>query len=126
MRVRDRHRNRKLSRHHPKDLAVLAILRAVYLLPVVNLLREVIYYRDHKCANAIFFSFYRHPSPVRRGQGRAKLVVVKTLRRVIRERKTHKHKQICGIVPGPGGCQNYVYVFLGGGGVGGWVVPYGE
>ena len=25
-----------------------------------------------------------------------------------RQRKTHKHKQICGIVPGLGGCQNYV------------------
>ena len=26
--------------------------------------------------------------------------------------KTHKHKQICGIVPGLGGCQNLVYVFF--------------
>ena len=26
--------------------------------------------------------------------------------------KTHKHKQICGIVPGLGGCQNFVYVFF--------------
>ena len=26
--------------------------------------------------------------------------------------KTHKHKQICGIVPGPGGCQKFVYVFF--------------
>ena len=32
--------------------------------------------------------------------------------------KTHKHKQICGIVPGLGGCQNVVYVFFG-------VIPYG-
>ena len=32
--------------------------------------------------------------------------------------KTHKHKQICGIVPGLGGCQKFVYVFF-------WVVPYG-
>ena len=30
-------------------------------------------------------------------------------------KKTHKHKQICGIVAGLGGCQNFVYVlFLGG------------
>ena len=29
-----------------------------------------------------------------------------------RERKTHKHKQICGIVPGLGGCQKFVYVFF--------------
>ena len=28
--------------------------------------------------------------------------------------KTHKHKQICRIVPGLGGCQNFVYVFLSG------------
>ena len=35
-----------------------------------------------------------------------------------RERKTHKHKQICGIVPGLGGCQKFVYVFF-------WVIPYG-
>ena len=33
--------------------------------------------------------------------------------------KTHKHKQICGIVPGLGGCQNFVDVFFG-------VIPYGE
>ena len=26
--------------------------------------------------------------------------------------KTHKHKQICGIVPGLGGCQKLVYVFF--------------
>ena len=26
--------------------------------------------------------------------------------------KTHKQKQICGIVPGLGGCQNFAYVFL--------------
>ena len=26
--------------------------------------------------------------------------------------KTHKHKQICGIVPGLGGCQKFVYVFF--------------
>ena len=26
--------------------------------------------------------------------------------------KTHKHKQICGIVPGLGGCQNVVYVLF--------------
>ena len=26
--------------------------------------------------------------------------------------KTHKHKQICGIVPGLGGCQKVVYVFF--------------
>ena len=30
---------------------------------------------------------------------------------LFRERKTHKHKQICGIVPGLGGFQNFVYVF---------------
>ena len=29
-----------------------------------------------------------------------------------RERKTHEHKQICGIVPGLGGCQKFVYVFF--------------
>ena len=28
--------------------------------------------------------------------------------------KTHKHKQICGIVPGLGGCQTFVYVFFSG------------
>ena len=28
--------------------------------------------------------------------------------------KTHKHKQICGIVPGLGGCQKVVYVFFSG------------
>ena len=28
------------------------------------------------------------------------------------KRKTHKHKQICGIVPGLGGRQNLVYVFF--------------
>ena len=27
--------------------------------------------------------------------------------------KAYKHKQICGIVPGLGGCQNFVYVFFG-------------
>ena len=27
--------------------------------------------------------------------------------------KTHKHKQICGIVPGLGGCRKYVCVFFG-------------
>ena len=27
-------------------------------------------------------------------------------------KKTHKHKQICGIVPGLGGCQKFVYVFF--------------
>ena len=32
----------------------------------------------------------------------------------LRERKTHKHKQIRGIVPGLGGCQNFVYVFFSG------------
>ena len=32
----------------------------------------------------------------------------------IRERKKHKHKQICGIVPGLGGWQNFVYVFFSG------------
>ena len=37
------------------------------------------------------------------------------LRKYFRERKTHKHKQICGIVPGLGGCQNFVYVFFFGG-----------
>ena len=26
--------------------------------------------------------------------------------------KTHKRKQICGIVPGLGGCQNFVYVLF--------------
>ena len=31
---------------------------------------------------------------------------------MFRERKTHKHKQICGIVPGLGGCQKVVYVFF--------------
>ena len=31
-----------------------------------------------------------------------------------RERKTHKHKQICGIVPGLGGWRNFVYVFFSG------------
>ena len=31
-----------------------------------------------------------------------------------KERKTHKHKQICGIVPGLGGWQNFVYVFFPG------------
>ena len=30
----------------------------------------------------------------------------------LRERKTHKHKQICGIVPELGGCQTFVYVFF--------------
>ena len=30
----------------------------------------------------------------------------------IRERKTHKHKQSCGIVPGLVGCQKLVYVFF--------------
>ena len=29
-----------------------------------------------------------------------------------RERKTHKHKQICRIVPGLGGCRKFVYVFV--------------
>ena len=33
-------------------------------------------------------------------------------------KKTHKHKQICGSVPGLGGCQNFVYVFFR-------VIPYG-
>ena len=33
--------------------------------------------------------------------------------------KTHKHKQICGIVPGLGGCQKVVYVFFS------RVIPYG-
>ena len=28
------------------------------------------------------------------------------------KKKTHKHKQICGIVPGLGGCQKCVYVFF--------------
>ena len=28
--------------------------------------------------------------------------------------KTCKHKQICGIVPGLGGCQDFVYVFFWG------------
>ena len=28
--------------------------------------------------------------------------------------KTYKHKQICGIVPGLGGCQKFVYVFFSG------------
>ena len=32
--------------------------------------------------------------------------------------KTHKHEQICGIVPGLGGRQNFVYVFFR-------VIPYG-
>ena len=32
--------------------------------------------------------------------------------------KTHKHKQICGIVPGLGGWQKFVYVLF-------WVIPYG-
>ena len=36
----------------------------------------------------------------------------------IRERKTHKHKRICRIVPGLGGWQKCVYVFF-------WVIPYG-
>ena len=27
-------------------------------------------------------------------------------------KEKHKHKQICGIVPGLGGCQNFVYVFF--------------
>ena len=35
-----------------------------------------------------------------------------------RKEKTHKHKQIRGIVPGLGGCQNFVYVFFR-------VIPYG-
>ena len=34
--------------------------------------------------------------------------------------KTHKHKQICGIVPGLGGCQKFVYVFFF------RVIPYGR
>ena len=29
-----------------------------------------------------------------------------------RKKKTHKHKQICGIVPGLGGYQKFVYVFF--------------
>ena len=33
-------------------------------------------------------------------------------------KKTHKHKQICGIVPGLGGWQHFVYVFFR-------VIPYG-
>ena len=33
--------------------------------------------------------------------------------------KTHKHKQICGIVPGLGGCQKFVYVFFSGHSLGG-------
>ena len=33
--------------------------------------------------------------------------------------KTHKHKQICGIVPGLGGCQKFVYAFFF------RVIPYG-
>ena len=32
--------------------------------------------------------------------------------------KTHKHKHICGLVPGLGGCQKFVYVFF-------QVIPYG-
>ena len=28
------------------------------------------------------------------------------------KKKTHTHKQICGIVPGLGGCQKVVYVFF--------------
>ena len=28
------------------------------------------------------------------------------------KKKAHKHKQICGIVPGLGGWQNFVYVFF--------------
>ena len=32
------------------------------------------------------------------------------LSRLARERKTHKHKQICGIAPGLGGRQNFLYV----------------
>ena len=35
-----------------------------------------------------------------------------------RERKTHKHKQICGIVPGLGGCQKLFMCFFR-------VIPYG-
>ena len=35
------------------------------------------------------------------------------------KKKTHKHKQICGIVPGLGGCQKFVYVFFF------RVIPYG-
>ena len=34
------------------------------------------------------------------------------LKRLSGKEKTHKHKQICGIVPGLGGCQNFVYVFF--------------
>ena len=41
------------------------------------------------------------------------------IRVYVRERKkTQKHKQICGIVPGLRGCQHFIYVFFG-------VIPYG-
>ena len=33
---------------------------------------------------------------------------------LLRERKTHKHKQICGIAPGLGGSQRFVDVFFSG------------
>ena len=36
------------------------------------------------------------------------------------ERKTHKHKQICGIVPGLDGRQKFVYMFFCSG-----IIPYG-
>ena len=43
-------------------------------------------------------------------------VAVRPLRRApnFRERKRHKHKQMCGIVPGLGGWQILVYVFFSG------------
>ena len=36
----------------------------------------------------------------------------KTTSKIQGQKKTHKHKQICGIVPGLSGCQNFVYVFF--------------
>ena len=38
---------------------------------------------------------------------------------LVGERKIHKHKQICGIAPGLGGCQIFVYVFVSGHSLGG-------
>ena len=49
------------------------------------------------------FKIFRSRSLIKQGSGKE---------------TTHKHKQICGIVPGLGGCQNFVYVFFR-------VIPYG-
>ena len=63
---------------------------------------------------ADFFKlFLKDFVPLRAPSFRARKEVKRTQENSGKE-KTHKHKQICGIVPGLGGCQKFVYVFFAG------------